>query len=315
MNHNWELFIGVLCFNYCHTLLSLSVFSLEGQCTLQLLRLICLQIIELSAGCPAESMISNSNILTYYTPSSETQVQSVGRGEKARRKFSSMGGKAPGYRLSPDHFHTVKRMLVPDWAQKMLCIIVPNRRTVSPEFFSWARTWTFIVSITACLYQRNARSQELRFNGYHKNLSHLLFSVIAKCIDQIKDKGASTCTNGITFIALIFSIILLLLQKCIGHKRNMRTTWRSKYSCFSLWISLRQSSISPSSRESKLNADSHLILQLYLIIRWGGKYCIHEGNDSTFIGGGGERCCPRDYTKWSNNALIWLATSLPLRRS
>ena len=39
-------------------------------------------------------------------------------------------------RLSPDHFHTVKRMLVPDWAQKMLCIIVPNRQTASPEFFS-----------------------------------------------------------------------------------------------------------------------------------------------------------------------------------
>ena len=31
-------------------------------------------------------------------------------------------------------------MLVPDWAQKMLCIIVPNRRTVSPESFSWVRT-------------------------------------------------------------------------------------------------------------------------------------------------------------------------------
>ena len=59
---------------------------------------------------------------------------------KARRKFSSMGGRAPGYRLSPDHFQTVKRMLAPDWAQKMLCIIVPNRRTVSPEFFSWVRT-------------------------------------------------------------------------------------------------------------------------------------------------------------------------------
>ena len=36
--------------------------------------------------------------------SSETQGQSVGPGEKARRKFSSTGGKAPGYRLSPDHF-------------------------------------------------------------------------------------------------------------------------------------------------------------------------------------------------------------------
>ena len=51
-----------------------------------------------------------------------------------------MGGRTPGYRLSPDLFQTVKRMLVPDWAQKMLCIIVPNRRAVSPEFFSWVRT-------------------------------------------------------------------------------------------------------------------------------------------------------------------------------
>ena len=31
-------------------------------------------------------------------------------------------------------------MPAPDWTQKMLCIIVPNRRTVSPEFFSWVRT-------------------------------------------------------------------------------------------------------------------------------------------------------------------------------
>ena len=34
------------------------------------------------------------------------------------------------------HFQTVKRMLSPDWAPKMLCIIVPTRRTASPEFFS-----------------------------------------------------------------------------------------------------------------------------------------------------------------------------------
>ena len=63
--------------------------------------------------------------------SSETQGQSVGQGEKARRKFSSRGGRAPGYRLSPDHFETIKRIQAPDRAQKMLCIIVPNRRTVS----------------------------------------------------------------------------------------------------------------------------------------------------------------------------------------
>ena len=35
---------------------------------------------------------------------------------------------------------TFKRMPPPDWARKMLCIIVPNRRTVSPEFFSCVRT-------------------------------------------------------------------------------------------------------------------------------------------------------------------------------
>ena len=30
-------------------------------------------------------------------------------------------------------------MLAPDWSQKMLCIIVPDRRTASPEFFSCVR--------------------------------------------------------------------------------------------------------------------------------------------------------------------------------
>ena len=70
------------------------------------------------------------------TTSSETQGQSVGSGEKTQRKFSSKGGRAPGYRLSPDHFQKFKRMPAPDWAQKMLCIIVPNWRTASPESFS-----------------------------------------------------------------------------------------------------------------------------------------------------------------------------------
>ena len=73
-------------------------------------------------------------------PSSETQGQSVGSGEKAGPKVSSTGERAPGYRLSPNYFQKFKRMPAPDWAQKMLCIIVPNRRTVSPEFFSWVRT-------------------------------------------------------------------------------------------------------------------------------------------------------------------------------
>ena len=45
----------------------------------------------------------------------------------------------------------VKQMLAPDLAQKMLCIIVPNRRTASPEFFFVSSYTTAINSITACL--------------------------------------------------------------------------------------------------------------------------------------------------------------------
>ena len=70
----------------------------------------------------------------------DTQGQSVGSEKKARQECSSTGERAPRYRLSPSYFQKFKRMPAPDWAQKMLCIIVPNRWTVSPEFFSTVRT-------------------------------------------------------------------------------------------------------------------------------------------------------------------------------
>ena len=73
-------------------------------------------------------------VVAYESASSETQGQSVGSGETTGRQFSGTGERAPGYRLSPDHFQKFKQMPAPDWAQKMLCIIVPNRRTVPPEF-------------------------------------------------------------------------------------------------------------------------------------------------------------------------------------
>ena len=83
-------------------------------------------------------------------PSSETQGQSVWSGEKAGWKFSSMGERAPGYQLSSNYFQKFMQMPAPDWAQKMLCIIVPNRQTVSPEFFSWVRT-RWLLSCHTCL--------------------------------------------------------------------------------------------------------------------------------------------------------------------
>ena len=79
--------------------------------------------------------------LTVPSSSPETQGQSVRLGEKVRWKFSSSGGRAPGFWLLLDHLQTVKRMLAPDWAQKMLCIIVPNRHKQHfRSFFTCVRT-------------------------------------------------------------------------------------------------------------------------------------------------------------------------------
>ena len=36
-----------------------------------------------------------------------------------------MGGRAPVYRLSPDHFQTVRRMLVTDWHKKCFVLLCP----------------------------------------------------------------------------------------------------------------------------------------------------------------------------------------------
>ena len=65
-------------------------------------------------------------------------------GGKGATKVLSKGERAPRYRLSPSYFQKFKRMPAPDWAQKKLCIIVPNRRTVSPQFFAWVRTWRLL---------------------------------------------------------------------------------------------------------------------------------------------------------------------------
>ena len=44
---------------------------------------------------------------------------------------------SPGYRLSPDHFQTIQRVLTPDWAQKNA---LPNGLTGASIFFSCVRT-------------------------------------------------------------------------------------------------------------------------------------------------------------------------------
>ena len=54
-------------------------------------------------------------------------VSRVGR--KGRTKVFKYGWKSPWVPTLTGPFKRFKRMPAPDWAQKMLCIIVPNRRT------------------------------------------------------------------------------------------------------------------------------------------------------------------------------------------
>ena len=99
-------------------------------------------------------------------PSSETQGRSVGPGEKAGRKFSSTGERASGYRLLTNRFQKFKRMPAPDWAQKNLCIIVPNQRTASPEFFSCVRTRR-LLSRHTCLVRSPTLCVYIRKGNFH----------------------------------------------------------------------------------------------------------------------------------------------------
>ena len=116
----------------------------------------------------------------------ETQGKSVGSGERAERKFSSTSKRAPGYRLSPSNFHKFKRMPAPGWAQKMLCIIVPN---IGEHFLlssSLSSYTTPIVSIMACLaHAPKTCTQSGNFQFDIKSPSHFKYTICPKTKDAL----------------------------------------------------------------------------------------------------------------------------------
>ena len=133
--------------------------------------------------------------------SSETQGQSVGSGERAGRKFSRTGERAPGYWLSPNYFQKFKRVLVPDWAQKMLCIIVPNRRAVSPEFFSWVRTRRLLSCFTCPVRSpyKLVRARET-FIFYFPNHKRRNYQWVEKNVCYAISKSNSICPENFLFL-------------------------------------------------------------------------------------------------------------------
>ena len=87
-------------------------------------------------------------------------VSRVGR--KGATKAFNYGRKSPWVPTLTEIFPRIQADAAPDWAQKILCIIVPNRRTVSSEFLSWVRTRRLLFQsrLVWLMHQRNAGSQE-----------------------------------------------------------------------------------------------------------------------------------------------------------
>ena len=87
--------------------------------------------------------------------------------EKRRDESCQVPAKEP---LGTDSHRTISknssrcRLLIGH--KKIICISMPNRRTVSPDFFSWVRTRRLLSRswLVCIMHQRNARSQETQFD-------------------------------------------------------------------------------------------------------------------------------------------------------
>ena len=68
----------------------------------------------------------------FFVPIPSSEPGAVSPACWGKRRDESSKAKAPGYRPSPDHFKTVKRMLAPHWAQ-LLSPIGEQHRLSVPE--------------------------------------------------------------------------------------------------------------------------------------------------------------------------------------
>ena len=78
-----------------------------------------------------KSFISTITFIILGDPGTVSRV-----GRKGATKVFKYGRKSPWVPTLTELFPKIQVDAGPDWAQKMLCIIVPNRRTVSPKFLS-----------------------------------------------------------------------------------------------------------------------------------------------------------------------------------
>ena len=142
--------------------------------------------------------------------------------------------RALGYRLSPDNFQKFKRMPASDWAQKMLCIIVPNRRThlMSSCVFVCSYT-TAIVSITACLAhapKKCTQSGNVQFDMKSPSVFKIL-SARKLYKESLFQKYSLQLTTGIHIFS-VFIVIIPTRLLCQMHVNSSGAEFLSTISKF-----------------------------------------------------------------------------------
>ena len=148
--------------------------------------------------------LSSKNITILGDPGAVSRV-----GKCRGRKFASTGKRAPGYGLSPIYFQKFKQMPAPDWAQKMLGIIVPNGRTVSPEF---------------------DRSPET--GGFEVCMARIWFRARAVPVDTVLNKGNFTTKCGINKIICNTACCAMYLETSTHLRLKAQSRIWGQYSDF-----------------------------------------------------------------------------------
>ena len=140
-----------------------------------------------------------------------------------------------------------------DWAQKMLCIIVPNRQTVSPEFFSWVRTRRLLSHHTCLVHSPSLYMQgKLLFStfltrnkGTTDELKNRLgcyqqeqFNLPRECsvfdrsqciVNKMRRRRESQISNSLTRQQLCMCIMLFCIFLC---RQLLNYPWKCLISSF-----------------------------------------------------------------------------------
>ena len=125
-------------------------------------------------------------------------VSRVGR--KGGTKVFKYGRKSPWVPTLTKLFPKIQADAGSWLDTKMLCIIVPNRQTVSPEFFSWVRTRRPIVlphlpgSFTKLVWARET------FIFYFPNQKRRNYRRVDKMFGMLSAGASSICPENILFL-------------------------------------------------------------------------------------------------------------------